>query len=188
MNFEGYKAKRPEEIDFVDFYVVKDFDKMGLMALKVPYSLIDMIGEDTPIKGMEVECSLHTFDYPYRGLLDEGYSPQDFAVVVYEAKDLRYRHKGKLTYQREEFGDNVRIVITPIFNEDKYNKALNEAKEEQQRLTEKFIGDAIVACTGAESDMLLDGKAYKLMDKAVATHGVTQKALDYFDEFKFLID
>ena len=191
MNFEEYKAKKPEEIDFVDFYVVKDFDKMGLMGLKVPYKLIDLIGEDTPIEGLEVECSLHSFDYPYRDLVydtEEYHSPKDFEVVVYEAKDLRYRHKGKLTYQREEFGENVRIVITPIFNEDKYNKALNEVKEEQQRLTEKFIGDAIVVCVGAESDMLLDGKAYKLMDKAVATHGVSQKALDYFDEFKFLID
>lgn len=47
MNFEEYKAKKPEEIDFVDFYVVKDFGKMGLMSLKVPYKLIDMIGEDT---------------------------------------------------------------------------------------------------------------------------------------------
>ena len=188
MNFEGYKAPRVQEINYVDFYVVKDFGKKGLMTLKVPYSLIDMIGEDTPIEGMEVECSLHTFDYPYRDLLDKGYSQQDFVVVVYEAKDLRYRHKGKLTYQREEFGDNVRIVITPIFNEDKYNNAVIEVKEEQKRLTEKFISDAIVVCAGAESDMLLEGKAYKLMDKAVAAHGISQKALDYFDEFKFLID
>lgn len=181
MNFEEYKAKKPEEINFVDFYVVKDFDKMGLMALKVPYSLIDMIGEDTPIEGMEVECSLHTFDYPYRDLLDKGYSQQDFVVVVYEAKDLRYRHKGKLTYQREEFGDNVRIVITPIFNEDKYNNAVIEVKEEQKRLTEKFINDLIDGISNQD-------KARSLMDKAVAAHGITPKALDYFDEFKFLID
>ena len=181
MNFEEYKAPRVQEINYVDFYVVKDFGKMGLMTLKGPYSLIDMIGEDTPIEGMEVECSLHTFDYPYRDLLDEGYSPQDFAVVVYEAKDLRYRHKGKLTYQREEFGENVRIVITPIFNEDKYNKALNESKEEQKRLTEKFINDVIDGVSN-------ESKAHSLMDKAVATHGISQGALDYFDEFKFLID
>ena len=181
MNFEGYKAPRVQEINYVDFYVVKDFGKMGLMTLKVPYSLIDMIGEDTPIEGMEVECSLHTFDYPYRDLLDEGYSPQDFAVVVYEAKDLRYRMNGKLTYQREDFGENVRIVITPIFNEDKYNKALNEETKEQKRLTEKFINNSIDGISN-------ESKARSLMDKAVAAHGVSQKALDYFDEFKFLID
>ena len=181
MNFEEYKAPRVQEINYVDFYVVKDFGKKGLMTLKVPYSLIDMIGEDTPIEGMEVECSLHTFDYPYRDLLDEGYSPQDFAVVVYEAKDLRYRHKGKLTYQREEFGDDVHIVITPIFNEDKYYKALNESHEEQKRLTEKFINDSIDGISN-------ERKARSLMDKAVAAHGVAQRALDYFDEFKFLID
>ena len=55
MNFREYYVKHPEEINFVDFYVVKDFDKMGLMSLKVPYSLIDMIGEETPTEGMEVE-------------------------------------------------------------------------------------------------------------------------------------
>ena len=184
MNFEEYKAKKPEEIDFVDFYVVKDFDKMGLMSLKVPYKLIDMIGEDTPIEGLEVECSLHTFDYPYRELYDtweEYASPKDLGVVVYEAEDLRYRMNGKLTYQREDFGDNVRIVITPIFNEDKYNKALNESKEEQKRLTEKFIGDVIDGISN-------ESKARSLMDKAVAAHGASQKALDYFDGFKFLID
>ena len=94
---------------------------------------------------------------------------------------MRYRHKGKLTYQREEFGDNVHIVITPIFNEDKYNKAVGEAQEKQKRLTEKFIKDVIDGISN-------ESKAHSLMDKAVATHGISQKALDYFDEFKFLID
>ena len=107
MNFEEYYVKHPEEINYVDFYVVKDFGKMGLMSLKVPYSLLDMIGEETPIKGVEVEHIGHTFDYPYRDLLSSNYSPRDFKTVVYEARDLCYRHKGKLTYQREEFGDNV---------------------------------------------------------------------------------
>lgn len=184
MNFEEYKAKKPEEIDFVDFYVVKDFDKMGLMSLKVPYKLIDMIGEDTPIGGLEVECSLHTFDYPYQELIydpDEYTSPKDFEVIVYNVCDLRYRMNGKLTYQREEFGENVRIVITPIFNSVKYFIAVEESKEEQKRLTEKFIHDVINGISNED-------KARSLMDKAVATHGVTQKALDYFDEFKFLID
>lgn len=181
MNFEEYKAKKPEEIDFVDFYVTKDFDKMGLMGLKVPYKLIDMIGEETPIEGLEVECSYHTFDYPYRELLDEDYSPRDFSNVVYEAKDLRYRLKGQLTYERIEFGDSVRIVITPIFNEDKYYKAVNEVHEEQKRLTEKFINDVIDGNSH-------ESKARSLMDKAVSAHGISQKALNYFDEFKFLID
>lgn len=184
MNFEEYKAPRVQEINYVDFYVIKDFGKMEIMSLKVPYSLLDLIGEETPIEGMEVEHIGHTFDYPYQDQLmdeDEYHSPKYFEPVVYEANDLRYRRKGKLTYQREEFGENVRIVITPIFNEDKYNKALNEAHEEQKRLTENFINDAI-------DDISSQDKARSLMDKAVAAHGVSQKALDYFNEFKFLID
>ena len=30
MNFEEYKAPRVQEINYVDFYVVKDFGKMGV--------------------------------------------------------------------------------------------------------------------------------------------------------------
>ena len=30
MNFKEYYVKHPEEIDYVDFYVVKDFGKMAL--------------------------------------------------------------------------------------------------------------------------------------------------------------
>ena len=33
MNFEEYKVAQVQEINYVDFYVVKDFDKMGLMNL-----------------------------------------------------------------------------------------------------------------------------------------------------------
>lgn len=184
MKFEEYYVKHPEEINFVDFYVVKDFDKMGLMSLKVPYSLIDMIGEETPIEGMEIEHVDHTFDYPYREKLTDEYeyhSPRYFETVMYEAKDLRYRSKGKLTYQRGEFGDDVRIVITPVFNEVKYNNAVEEAKEDQKRLTERFINDVIEGICNED-------KARSLMDKAVAAHGISQGALDYFNEFKFLID
>ena len=154
------------------------------MCLKVPYSLLDMIGEETPIEGMEVEHTDYTFDYPYLEKLTDEYeyhSPRYFEIVVYEAKDLRYRSKGKLTYQREEFGDNVRIVITPTFNEVKYNKAVEEAKEDQKRLTEKFINDVI-------DGICNESKARRLMDKAVATYGISQGALDYFNELKFQID
>ena len=184
MNFKEYYVKHSEEINFVDFYVVKDFGKMGLMSLKVPYSLIDMIGEETPVEGMEIEHTDYTFDYPYREKLEDEYeyhSPRYFETVVYEAKDLRYRSKGKLTYQQEEFGDNVRIVITPVFNEVKYNNAVEEAKEDQKLLTEKFINDVI-------DGICNESKARRLMDKAVATYGISQGALDYFDELKFLID
>ena len=184
MNFEEYKVAQVQEINYVDFYVVKDFGKMGLMNLKVPYSLLDMIGEETPIEGMEVEHTDYTFDYPYREKLTDEYeyhSPRYFEIVVYEAKDLRYRSKGKLTYQREEFGDNVRIVITPVFNEVKYNAAVEEAKEDQKRLTERFINGVI-------DGIYNEDKARSLMDKAVAAHGISQGALDYFDELKFLID
>ena len=184
MNFKEYYVKHPEEIDYVDFYVVKDFGKMGLMSLKVPYSLLDMIGEETPIEGMEAEHTDYTFDYPYREKLSDEYeyhSPRYFKTVVYEAKELRYRSKGKLTYQRDEFGDNVRIVITPVFNEVKYNAAIEEAKEDQKRLTEKFISDVIEGISNQD-------KARSLIDKAVAIYGISQGALDYFDELKFLID
>ena len=193
MNFEEYKAKRLEEIDFVDFYVVKDFGKMGLMSLKVPYCALDLIGEETPIVGVSINSKGHTIDWPYRKKLTDEYeltSPRDLGVIVYDTKSLYCQRDNLKTKDCScIFGENnVRIVITPIFNSVKYFIAVEESKEEQKRLTEKFISDAIVVCAGAESDMLLDGKVYKLMDKAVATHGVTQKALDYFDEFKFLID
>ena len=184
MNFEEYKAPQIQEIDFVDFYVVKDFGKMGLMTLKVPYFLLDMIGEDTPIEGMEVEHVWHTFDWPYRDQLTdefEYHSPMFFEPVIYKANNLRYRYKGKLTHQREEFGDNVSIVITPVFNAYNYHKESIKSCEEQERLTEKFINDVI-------DGILNQDKARSLMDKAVAAHGISQKALDYFDEFKFLID
>lgn len=184
MNFEAYNVNPPQEIDFVDFYITKDFGKMGLEVMKVPYGLLDLIGDETPIEGLQVENCRHTFDYHYRErLYDEDYniSPREFEVVVYEAKDLRYRRKEKLTYQREEFGDAVRIVITPIFNQSNYNKAIEESQKEQDSLTDKFITDVI-------KDVNNKNKAQELMKKAVSTHGISQKAIDYFEEFKFLIE
>lgn len=184
MNFEEYRVNTPQELNFVDFYVVKDFGKMGLEVMKVSYGLLDLIGDKTPIEGLQVENCRHTFDYPYRErLYDEEYytSPREFEVVVYEAKDLRYRRKGKLTYQREEFGDDVRIVITPIFNQSNYDKAVEESQKEQDTLTGKFINDVIKSVDNKN-------KAQELMKKAVSTHGISQKAIDYFEEFKFLIE